>query len=421
VKILIVGAGIGGLAAALSLDAAGLGAQVQVVDAVSELRPLGVGINLLPHATRELIELGFGPDLERIAVPTAEVVMMDAFGNRIWQQPRGLAAGYNWPQYSIHRGELQALLLAAVRERLGPDSVRTSRAFAELTQDGERVVTRLVGRDGQDAETVESDLVIGADGLHSAVRARFHPDEGAPRWSGIAMWRGCTEAEPFLTGRSMMWAGSNRRAKFVAYPISPPRGDRGRVLVNWVAEVRVDTGAAQAPDWNRGGRLDDVAPHFAGWTLAGVDVRELMAASPDILEYPMVDRDPLPFWGRGRVTLLGDAAHPMYPIGSNGGSQAVLDARHLAHALAQADDPAAGLAGYEAARRPATAAIVRANRTFPMDRTLDLVAERAPRGFTAIEDVLSASELTAINQAFRKTTGTDAEELNQRASLSIVR
>jgi 2-polyprenyl-6-methoxyphenol hydroxylase-like FAD-dependent oxidoreductase len=421
VEILIVGAGIGGLAAALSLDAAGVGARIQVVDAVSELRPLGVGINLLPHATRELIELGFERELARMAVPTAEVVVMDVFGNRIWQQPRGLGAGYNWPQYSIHRGGLQALLLAAVRERLGPDSVRTSRAFAELRQDGERVLTRLVGRDGQDAETVESDIVIGADGLHSAVRAQFHPDEGAPRWSGITMWRGCAEIDPFLTGRSMMWAGSNRRAKFVAYPISPARDGGGRVLTNWVAEVRVGDSAAQAPDWNRLGRLRDVAPHFEDWTLAGVDVCGLMAASPRILEYPMADRDPLPFWGRGRVTLLGDAAHPMYPIGSNGGSQAVLDARHLAHALAHAGDPVAGLAAYEATRRPATAAIVRANRVFPMDQTLDLVADRAPKGFDSIEDVLSASELAAINQAFRRTTGIDAQELNQRASLSVFR
>jgi 2-polyprenyl-6-methoxyphenol hydroxylase-like FAD-dependent oxidoreductase len=421
VKILIVGAGIGGLTAALSLHAAGVGAQIQVVDSVSELRPLGVGINLLPHATRELVELGLARELARMAVPTAEVVVMDKFGNRVWREARGLGAGYRWPQYSVHRGELQALLLAAVRERLGPDSVRTSRAFAGLAQDGDRVVTRLADRDGQNTETVESDLVIGADGLHSAVRVRFHPDEGAPRWSGIMMWRGCAEGDPFLTGRSMMWAGSNRRAKFVTYPISPPDPGTGRVLINWVAEVRVDDAAAQAPDWNRAGRLEDVAPHYEGWNLAGVDLCALMAASPKILEYPMVDRDPLRFWGRGRVTLLGDAAHPIYPIGSNGGSQAVLDARHLAHALAHADDPAAGLAAYEAARRPATAAIQRANRSFPMDRTLDLVAERAPRGFEKIEDVLDASELTAINRAFRSTTGTDAEELNRRESLSVVR
>ena len=420
VRVLIVGAGIGGLSAALSLHAAGVATGIQVIDSVSELRPLGVGINLLPHATRELIELGLGPELERIAVPTAEVVVMDRFGNRIWSEARGMGAGYNWPQYSVHRGELQAMLLAAVRDRLGPDSVRTSTALAEVRQQGDKVLSRLVGRAGDDLGIFESDLVIGADGLNSTVRAQLHPDEGAPRWSGIKMWRGCTEGDAFLTGRSMMWAGSNRAAKFVVYPISAPRGEGGRVLINWVAEVRVDSDAAQVPDWDRAGDLAEALPHYQGWTMGGVDVCELMASSPKVLEYPMVDRDPLPFWGRGRITLLGDAAHPMYPIGSNGGSQAILDARHLAQLLAaHADDPAAGLAAYEALRLPATAAVVAANRTFPMDRILNLVADRAPEGFGAVEDVLSAAEITAIDEAFRSTTGFDADALNARASLSV--
>jgi 2-polyprenyl-6-methoxyphenol hydroxylase-like FAD-dependent oxidoreductase len=419
-RILIAGAGIGGLTTALSLHAAGVGSEIQVIDTAAELRPLGVGINLLPHATRELTELGLGPELARMAVPTAEIVVMNSFGDRIWSEPRGIGAGYKWPQYSVHRGELQVMLLEAVRERLGADSVQTSTAFAEAEQDGERVLSRLVGRDGAAAGTVGSDVVIGADGLHSTVRAQLHPDEGPARWSGITMWRGCVEGDPFLGGRTMMWAGSNRVAKFIAYPVSPPRGAHGRVLINWVAEVRVDAAAAQAPDWNRAGRLADVVPHFEGWNLAGVDVCALMAASPKILEYPMVDRDPLPSWGRGRVTLVGDAAHPMYPIGSNGGSQAVLDARHLAYHLARhRDDPAAGLAAYEAARRPATAAIVRANRSFPMDRILNLVADRAPRGFNAIEDVLDDTEITEIKDAFGRTTGTDAAQLNERASLSV--
>jgi 5-methylphenazine-1-carboxylate 1-monooxygenase len=419
VRILIVGAGISGLTTALSLHAAWVDAEIRVIDAASELRPLGVGINLLPHATRELIELGLGPELERMAVPTAEVVVMDKFGNRIWSEARGAGAGYHWPQYSVHRGDLQAMLLAAVRDRLGPDSVQPATALAELRQDRDRVISRLVGRDSRDLGTVESDLVIGADGLHSAVRAQLHPDEGPARWSGIMMWRGCAVGEPFLTGKTMMWAGSNRTAKFVVYPISPPRED-GRVLINWVAEVRVQEAATQPPDWNRQGNLADVLPYYQGWNMAGVDVCELLASSPKILEYPMVDRDALPSWGHGRVTLVGDAAHPMYPIGSNGGSQAVLDARHLAQLLAQhEDDPVAGLAAYEALRRPATAAIVAANRRFPMDRILTCVEDRAPQGFEAIEDVLSAAEIKEIDEAFRSTTGFDAEELNARASLSV--
>ncbi|ACU73219.1 monooxygenase FAD-binding [Catenulispora acidiphila DSM 44928] len=419
-RILIVGAGIGGLSTALSLHAAWVGADIRVIDSVSELRPLGVGINLLPHATRELIELGLGPELARMAVPTAEVIVMDRFGNRIWSEARGRGAGYNWPQYSVHRGELQTMLAEAVRDRLGAGSVQTSTSLAELRQNGDRVLSRLVGRDGRDMGTVESDIVIGADGLHSTVRAQLHPEEGAARWSGVMMWRGCVEGEAFLGGKTMMWAGSNRAAKFVVYPVSPPRGESGRVLINWVAEVRVDDAAAQPPDWNRAGDLADVLPHFEGWTMAGVDVCGLMAATPKVLEYPMVDRDPLPFWGRGRVTLVGDAAHPMYPIGSNGGSQAILDARHLAHLLAQHEgDPGAGLAAYEEVRRPATAAVVAANRRFPMDRILNVVAERAPEGFGEIGEVLSEAEIKEIDEAFRSTTGFDADALNARASLSV--
>lgn len=208
-RILIAGAGISGLTTALSLHAAGVGTEIRVVDAVSELRPLGVGINLLPHATRELTELGLGPELARTAVATAEMVIMDRHGNRIWSEPRGRAAGYDWPQYSVHRGELQAVLLAAVRDRLGPDAVQTSTALAGLTQDEDRVLSRVADRESRDLGTVESDILIGADGLHSAVRAQLHPDEGPARWSGITMWRGCVEHEPFLGGRTMMWAGSN--------------------------------------------------------------------------------------------------------------------------------------------------------------------------------------------------------------------
>ena len=418
-RILIVGAGIGGLTTALSLHAAWVGSEIRVIDAASELRPLGVGINLLPHATRELIELGLGSELARMAVPTAEVVLMDKFGNRIWSEARGAGAGYNWPQYSVHRGALQAMLLEAVRDRLGPDCVQPATALAELRQDGDRVLSRLAGRDGRDLGTIESDVVIGADGLHSTVRAQLHPDEGPASWSGIMMWRGCTEGEPFLTGKSMMWAGTSRAAKFVVYPISPPRED-GRVLINWVAEVRVEAPAARPPDWNRTGNLAEVLPYYQGWNMAGVDMCELMASSPKILEYPMVDRDPLPSWGRGRVTLVGDAAHPMYPIGSNGGSQAILDARHLAQLLARhEDDPSAGLAAYEALRRPATAALVGATRKFPVDRIMNLVEDRAPQGFDAVEDVLSASEIKEIDKALRSTTAFDADALNGRASLSV--
>ncbi|MFI0372552.1 flavin-dependent oxidoreductase [Actinomadura sp. 1N219] len=419
-RVLIVGAGIGGLTCALSLHEAGV--ETLVVDASARLRPLGVGINLLPHAVRELTELGLGGELAEHGVPTGEMVHFDRFGGRIWGEPRGRALGYDWPQYSIHRGDLQMMLLDAVLARLGKDAVRTGTLVEGFEQDGTRVRARLLDRASGTADTAAADVLIGADGLHSAVRAQLNPDEPPPLWNGIRMWRGVTEGDPFLTGRTLAVAGSNTAAKMVVYPISMRAERRGRALLNWVAEVnlpadRLDTTA----DWNRRGRLEDVLPHFAGWTFDWLDVPAMLSRSAEILEYPMVDRDPLDRWTSGRVTLLGDAAHPMYPIGSNGGSQAVLDARVLAHELARAADPAEGLLGYERARRETANAIVLACRDMPADRILHAVSERAPHGFDAIEDVLTAEELETITGAYRRTSFDDVEALNTRPSYSVTR
>ena len=401
-KILIAGAGIAGLTAAASLHAAGV--DTTVIDAVTALRPQGVGINLLPHAVGELSDLGFAAALDNCAIPTAQVQHLDRFGNRIWSEPRGLAAGHRWPQYSIHRGELQALLLAAVRDRLGAEAVRTGMALESFTEDAAGVHCRVRDRSTDVVVDMAADALIGADGLHSTVRAQLHPGEGRPLWNGIRMWRGVTHTAPFLDGRTMIFAGSNRAARFVMYPISRAAQQRGQALVNWVAEVRVRDEAVPAPDWNRVGDLHDVLPHYAGWRLAGVDIPGLVTASEQILEYPMVDRDPLSWWGTERVNLIGDAAHPMYPIGSNGGSQAIHDARVLAAELSAASDAITGLARYEAARREAVNAIVLANRDMPMDRIMHAVSERAPDGFDDIERVLTAAELSDISAAYRHTS-----------------
>ncbi|WP_176611309.1 flavin-dependent oxidoreductase [Actinomadura sp. WMMB 499] len=375
-RVLIVGAGIGGLTTALSLHEAG--AEPLVVDAARELRPLGVGINLLPHAVRELTELGLGDELAEIGIPTAEMVHFDRYGGRIWGEPRGRDLGYNWPQYSIHRGELQMALLAAVRERLGDGAVRTGTVFEDFEQDGSGVRARLRDRASGEVRTHEADVLVGADGLHSAVRARLYPDERAPLWNGIRMWRGVAEGEPFLSGRTLAVAGSNAAAKMVVYPISRRAERRGKALLNWVAEVKLaDDVLDRNADWNRQGRLEDVLPHFADWKFDWLDVPAMLRASAEILEYPMVDREPLERWTFGRVTLLGDAAHPMYPIGSNGGSQAVLDARVLAHELAAAG-PSEGLAAYERERRESVNSIVLACRDMPADHILQMVAGRAP-------------------------------------------
>jgi 5-methylphenazine-1-carboxylate 1-monooxygenase len=418
VQVAIIGAGIGGLTAALSLHAAGIGCQL--FESVRKPRALGTGINLLPHAVRELTELGLGAALARAAIPPVEMVHYDRFGGRIWGAPRGLAAGYLWPQYAIHRGELQMILLDAVLERLGPSAVRTAMRLERFEERGGSVQMRFLNRATDRVEEIRADLLVGADGIHSAVRAQLHPAEGPPLWNGIYMWRGITEAPPFLTGRSMIVAGSNRRAKFVAYPISRGAEDRARAAINWVAEVRLDAHAAYEKDsWNRQARVESVLPYFADWRFDWLDIPALIAKAPAIFEYPMIDRDPLPSWGLGRVTLLGDAAHPMYPVGSNGGSQAILDARVLASMLARAKDPAEGLAAYEQVRRPATTALVLSAREMAPERVLATVAERAPTGFRHIEDVLTAEELATLAGNYKQLTGTDAETLNNRPSWTV--
>src|SRR5580692_4111788 len=382
VRVLIAGAGIAGLTAALSLHAVGI--EAQLVDSATTLKPLGVGINLLPHAVRELTERG-----------------------------RGL--GYAWPQYSIHRGDLQMLLLAAVRDRLGDRAVTTGVTVTGFTDRDGSVEVLLSDRSNGRVVPATADVLIGADGLYSAVRAQLHPGEPPPRWSGVMMWRGTAEGPPFLSGATLAITGSTSTVKFVAYPIAH-RGD-GTALINWVAEVMV--GGAEPPsrpDWNSEGRLAEALPHFEGWTFDWLDVPGLMSRSPEILQYPMVDRDPLPSWGRGRVTLMGDAAHPVYPIGSNGGSQAIIDARVLARELAAAASPADALARYEAERLPAVNKIILATRDMPVDAVLDMVSARAPDGFDRIEDVLSPAELAALRDAYRATSLQDVAALNARPS-----
>lgn len=415
-RALIVGGGIGGLTTALSLHAAGIDSQV--IEAASSLRPLGVGINLQPHAVRELTELGLGDELAATGIPTSFMTFTDRFGGVIIALPRGRSAGYLWPQYSIHRGELQTMLLKAVLDRMGGSSVRTAVTFQDFSQDAEGVTVAL--RSGGQVTHERFDVVIGADGIHSAVRARLHPSRDDLQGCGIHMWRGAVEGEPFMDDGTVLVAGSNATAKFVAYPISARARARGRALINWVAEVKMaEPGPVRDADWDRQGRLEDVIGHFAGWKHALLDIPAVIEGTERILSYPMVDKDPLDSWGQGRVTLLGDAAHPVYPIGSNGGSQAVLDARVLARCLAAADTPFDGLARYEAERREVTNALVLGHRTLPMEATIRLVTERAPGGFDDIAHVLTPQELADMAEAQRRITDIDVDELNHRASWSV--
>ena len=418
VKVIVAGAGIGGLTTALSLHAAGI--EAHVYEAVPRIQPFGVGINLLPHAARELIELGLGYRLDQEGIRTKELIYTNKHGQEIWREPRGLDAGYRWPQYSIHRGRLQAILLDAATERLGTDRVHCDRRLVRFDHDAAGV--RGVFADAGGGEHVATgDLMIACDGIHSAVRAIFHPDEGPPKWNRRILWRGMTEADPYLSGRSMIMAGHENQ-KFVCYPISPEAAKRGRSLVNWIAELRVDDRAdALREDWNRSGDPADFLPRFEEWNFGWLDVPGLIRGAASVYEFPMVDRDPLPAWRRGRVTLLGDAAHPMYPIGSNGASQAILDARVLARRLATEGDVSAALDAYEEDRRPATARIVLANRGNGPEVVMQMVESRAPRGFVDIAQVISRDELEQASRDYKRLAGFDRDSLNSRPSLDVVR
>jgi 2-polyprenyl-6-methoxyphenol hydroxylase-like FAD-dependent oxidoreductase len=345
--VLIAGAGIGGLTAALTLHARGIGSTV--VERASQLKPLGVGINLLPHAVSELYELGLGDELSRIAVAPAAISYYDTDGKLLFREPRGIDGGYGYPQYSVHRGQLQMLLLSALRDRVGPNVVRTGAELHSFDDSGERV------RVHTSAGEFETDSLIGADGIHSAVRAQLHPEPDPLLWSGVRMFRGAAAREPFLDGRTMAIVKGAKGVDLVTYPI-------GGGQINWVVMLPESDPGPLPGDakWNQPGDRSQVLRHLERWNLGWLDAADLVRRTEQVLEYPMVDRDVLPWWGRGRVTLLGDAAHPMYPVGANGGSQAIVDARVLADELAR--DPVGGLRAYEDIRRAETADVVAANR-----------------------------------------------------------
>jgi 5-methylphenazine-1-carboxylate 1-monooxygenase len=420
--VLVAGAGIAGLTLALSLHQVGI--PVRLFEQAEKLEPLGVGINVLPHAVRELDELGLLDKLAATGVPTAELAYYSKRGQRIWSEPRGREAGYRWPQFSIHRGELQMILHRAVIDRLGPDAIITGARVEEVMQVRDGVRLRITRRGGSE-EQVAGAVLIACDGIHSAIRRSFYPDEGPPIWNGAILWRGVTQAKPFLTGRSMIMAGHEFQ-KFVCYPISREALDRGDAVINWIAEKKFAPDHAwRREDWNRPGKLEDFLPDFESWRFDWLDVPGIIRNASAVYEFPMVDRDPLPDWTRGplpawtygRVTLLGDAAHPMYPIGSNGASQAIIDARVLtAEFVARGVTPEA-LAAYAEIRRPATAAIVEANRRNGPEQVMQLVETRAPDGFEDASTVISQDELQDIASGYKRLAGFDVEALNARPSI----
>jgi 2-polyprenyl-6-methoxyphenol hydroxylase-like FAD-dependent oxidoreductase len=401
---LIIGAGISGLTCALALHQAGVA--VRVFEAVEEIRPLGVGINLLPHSVKGLWALGLKDALEATAILTSSLRFHSKHGKPIWSEPRGLEAGYAWPQYSIHRGELQRVLLDAVRVRLGPDAVQVGHTLSAFEQDAGGVTAHFTQRKSGAAQpSRRGGMLIGADGLMSAVRSAFYPDEGNPVYSGQMLWRGVVDWEPVFDGRSCIMVGHND-LKAVLYPISEPARQRGHSQMNWVAERRVPGSLPpNRADWNRRGDPDDFAGAFADWRFDWLDVPALFAATEHVFEFPMVDRNPVARWTFGRVTLLGDAAHAMRPNGSNGASQGILDGIALADALRAEPTVERALLAYERGRLEPTAKLTLDNRQTGPERVLQMVEDRCPNGFADIHDHFSNAELAEIAERYKKLAG----------------
>ena len=404
--VLIIGGGIGGLTLALSLHQAGIACRV--FEAAPGIKPLGVGVNLLPHGMRELTELGLQDRLARIAVETSELCFYNRYGQFIFKEARGRHAGYEWPQLSIHRADLHDVLLAETRKRLGADSVVLNMKCISVSEKGTAKF--------ENGASIAGSCVIGCDGIHSAVRKQLFPGEGPPGYQGINMWRGVTRMKPFLTGASMAVAGWLEVGKMVIYPIRKELDGEGRQLINWVAEIQSPRNVMQ--DWNLGGKIEDFYPTFKDWNFDWLDCAAMIRHAEQVLEYPMVDRDPLPWWTKGRVTLLGDAAHPMYPRGSNGAGQAILDARTLTGCMARNPDIGNALKEYETLRLKAANDLVLMNRANPPDAILREVWKRSgDKPYARIDDVISNAELVAMSENYKRVAGFEREALSRRGSL----
>lgn len=407
--VLIAGGGIGGMALALTLHQ--IGVPCRVLEAVTDLQPLGVGINLQPNAVRELYDLGLdAAALDGIGLPAREWALVGRNGREVYAEPRGLAAGYRWPQYAVHRGHLQMLLLRLVRERLGPDAVCLGHRVTGYRQDAHGISALIEKRDGQRLE-LEGRLLVACDGLHSAMRAQMHPTQPPIQWGGAIMWRGTSPGVPVRTGASFVGLGGMRH-RLVFYPISAPDA-HGLATINWVAEITVDnSGGWRQGDWNRRVELSEFIHHFEGWNYGWLDVPAMLRGAREVFEYPMIDRDPVPTWVDGRVALLGDAAHVMYPVGSNGASQAIVDARVLGACLLQHGVEPAALQAYDQRLCGPISELVLRNRGAGPFGLLGIVEERCGGVFDDIETVVPRAEREAFMARYKQAAGLAIEALN---------
>lgn len=411
--IAIIGGGICGLSLALNLHRRGIACRVY--ERAPEVKELGVGITLLPHAMREFTALGLGEALLGTGIENVESCFFNRFGQLIYKEPRGKFAGYSYPEVGIHRGRLHMILYRAALERLGADAIRTDHECTGVEQDETGVTVRFrEPSSGRALDPVRADIAVACDGINSVVRKQFYPDDKVA-FTGINTWRGVTRRKPILTGRSYMRVGSILTGKIVIYPIIDDVDGNGNQLINWMAEIKQET--FEQNDWNKPGKLEDILPLYASWRFDWLDVPELIRTADQILEYPMVDKDPIERWTFGRVTLAGDAAHPMYPRGSNGAAQGAIDARTLADQLQAHDDPRAALKAYEAARSAPAAKVVRTNREHPPDfiniKVEELVGDKP---FDNLDDYITQDELRALSENYKRIAGFSLADVSSQRS-----
>jgi 2-polyprenyl-6-methoxyphenol hydroxylase-like FAD-dependent oxidoreductase len=410
--VIIAGGGIGGLATALTLHQ--IGVPCVVFEAVREMRPLGVGINLQSNAVRELFDLGISADeLDRVGLPAREWALVGLNGNDIYSEPRGLAAGYRWPQYAVHRGQLHMLLHSKLVERIGSEAVKLGCRVAGYRTASDGTVSALIEHGDGARSEVQGALLIGADGIHSAIRAQMHPDQPPIHWGGAVMWRGVTRARPIRTGSSFIGLGTHRH-RMVIYPISHPDPTTGLALINWIAEVTMDNADGwKQTGWFRQVGIDHFVRHFENWTWEWLDVPALIRGADGAYENPMIDRDPVPSWQDGPVALLGDAAHAMYPTGSNGASQAIVDARVLGAAMVEHGVTPAALAAYDARLCGPISQLILRNRGAGPFGLLNIVDQRCGGIFSDIDDVIAPAERAEFMAAYKKAAGFAIEQLNK--------